>query len=545
MDNPDTSTSYNENDNTNNSKPQGSSISTSEFRDEILQLSPDVEGQGLPEIKQELTDSEDEDEFIRRFGDIKFQYIKPPKQNKQSAWSNWIKKPYALNFFQDGVLYRTKGERSSTKTELFLDLLYVGIIANLAGEASENASGLALLKYILFFLPTWVVWADIKDFTNYYYNEDLTQKLYIFWILTLLTLYINSHYALLDSFGDAALTIVPYILCRLSLSAGLFGYSFYIPEHRAQSRLYAAMVLFTSLCWISVIFVPVRVKIGLAFGFLFLEQVFFTISYHPWTKRLMNLTTSTALNIEHEVERFAVFVTIAIGEFLYKVVAPGNLGIGFSDKFGRGIFLLADAYILFWIYNYGSTCQKAIHPLRHSAWSAMCWIYAHIPLVAALVLAADAGGDLAALDITSTKKLHHHDPLLSERNYSGIKIIGREEKKEEEEVKNMYALSFFYTGGIAVSLISMFVLGFVEKSKDPKGLHILPKNLRIGLRLPIGVGIVMLSFAELNTTLLMGIVTILLLVLIAYESFSSTPMSCWINYNKVNSVTEVVEIPVA
>ena len=42
---------------------------------------------------------------------------------------------------------------------------------------------------------------------------------------------------------------------------------------------------------------------------------------------MMNLTTSTALNIEHEVERFSLFVTIAIGEFLYKVVAPGNLGL--------------------------------------------------------------------------------------------------------------------------------------------------------------------------------------------------------------------------
>ena len=44
------------------------------------------------------------------------------------------------------------------------------------------------------------------------------------------------------------------------------------------------MILVTSLCWIAVIFVPVRVKIGLAFGFLFLEQVCFMIAYHPWTK---------------------------------------------------------------------------------------------------------------------------------------------------------------------------------------------------------------------------------------------------------------------
>ncbi|KAF6062822.1 Bacterial low temperature requirement A protein (LtrA) family protein [Candida albicans] len=389
----------------------------------LIPLSPEQQREleeELPEIEQELTDSEEEDEFIRRFGDIEFQYIKPPKQ------SVWFRR-----------------ERTSAKTELFLDLLYVGIIANLAGEASEEAGGKALLKYVLLFLPTWVIWADIKDFTNYYYNEDLSQKMYIFWILALLTLYINSHYALLNSTDGAALTIVPYILCRLSLAVSYFVYSFFIPEHRAQSRLYAAMV--------------------------------------------------TTLNIEHEVERFSSFVTIAIGEFLYKVVAPGNLGVGFSAKFARGLFLLANAYILFWIYQYGSTSNKAIHPLRHSAWTAISWIYAHAPLIAALVLAADAGGDLASLDNTSTAK--HH----SVSEHGG-----------EEEEKNMYALSFFYTGGICVSLVCMFILGLVETSRDPPELFVLPKNLRIALRLPIAIIIVLLSLAELNTTLLMGLVTMLL-----------------------------------
>lgn len=487
----------------------------------LIPLSPEQQREleeELPEIEQELTDSEEEDEFIRRFGDIEFQYIKPPKQ------SVWFRRPHALNYFKDGVLFRTKGERTSAKTELFLDLLYVGIIANLAGEASEEVGGKALLKYVLLFLPTWVIWADIKDFTNYYYNEDLSQKMYIFWILALLTLYINSHYALLNSTDGAALTIVPYILCRLSLAVSYFVYSFFIPEHRAQSRLYSAMVLVTSLCWITVIFVPTRVKIGLAFAFLFLEQVCFSIAYHPWTKKMMNLTTSTALNIEHEVERFSLFVTIAIGEFLYKVVAPGNLGVGFSAKFARGLFLLANAYILFWIYQYGSTSNKAIHPLRHSAWTAILWIYAHAPLIAALVLAADAGGDLASLDNTSTAK--HHS--VSEHGKSVI-FFGKEgtlSEGGEEEEKNMYALSFFYTGGICVSLVCMFILGLVETSRDPPELFVLPKNLRIALRLPIAIIIVLLSLAELNTTLLMGLVTMLLGILLIFESVVGTPRSC-------------------
>lgn len=93
----------------------------------LIPLSPEQQREleeELPEIEQELTDSEEEDEFIRRFGDIEFQYIKPPKQ------SVWFRRPHALNYFKDGVLFRTKGERTSAKTELFLDLLYVGIIAN-------------------------------------------------------------------------------------------------------------------------------------------------------------------------------------------------------------------------------------------------------------------------------------------------------------------------------------------------------------------------------------------------------------------------------
>ncbi|KAI5969272.1 hypothetical protein CANMA_001719 [Candida margitis] len=470
----------------------------------------------LPNVEQELTDSDDEDEFIRRFGDINVQYIKPPKD------SFWFIRPHALNYFKDGILFRTKGERGSSKTELFLDLLYVGLIANLAGEASEEASGLALLKYVLFFLPMWVVWADIKDFTNYYYNEDLSQKLYIFWILCLLTLYINSHYDITESHSKAAIPVVSYILCRLSLAVSLVIYSFFIPEHRPQQRLYATTIFVTSMCWISVIFVTTRVKIALAFVFLFLEQVCFSICYHPWTKRLMHLTMSTALNIEHEVERFSVFVTIAIGEYLYKVVATGSLGVGFSAKYARGIFLLADAYILFWLYQYGGTSSKAVHPLRNSGTTAMLWIYAHVPLIAALVLSADAGGDLCAIDNTSTKKQQH----LEARNEGG--------SEGDQSERNMYALAFFYTGGIAVALVCMFVLGISEKSRDPPRFFLLPQKLRVFWRLPIGIIIVMITFAELNTTLLMGIVTLLLGVLLVFESFVSTPRNCLFDSQSIN-----------
>lgn len=460
-----------------------------------------VEDTEQPPGEVELTDSEGEDEFVRKYGDVNFQYIKRPRD------AVWFIRPHALNYFKDGVLYRTKGERSSSKTELFLDLMYVGIIANLAGDAAENAGGEALLKYVLLFMAVWTVWCDIKDFTNYYYNEDLSQKLYILWILVLLTFFCNNQSELTNGRLGTASVVVPYMLCRLSLAISVLVYTIFIPEHRVQQRIYGTSVIITSCLWIIVIFVDVRAKIGVSIVLFALEQLCFVLAFHPLIKRLLKLNTSTALNIEHEVERFSVFVTIAIGEFLYKVVATHPLGTGFTDNFARGVFVLIIAYVLFWIYNNGSTSKKATHALRHSGFRAILWIYSHLPLVASIVLAADASGDLCTSSVSD-----------SSQHESNILV--------EEGEENIFALCFYFTGGICVCLLSMAVIGLLDDPKDPPELHIVPRFWRVIFRVPVGLVIVFITFAELNTTLLMGIVTILLVCLLVWESITLTPKNC-------------------
>ncbi|KAK6459423.1 bacterial low temperature requirement A protein-domain-containing protein [Scheffersomyces xylosifermentans] len=459
----------------------------------------------------ELTDSEGEDEFIRKYGEINFLYIRKPRE------SVWFVRPHALNYFKDGILYRTKGERTSEKAELFLDLMYVAIIANLAGEATANASGAALLKYILLFIPAWIIWADVKDFVNYYYNEDLFQRVCLIWYLVLLVLFANSHYDVLKDPRGAAITIVPYMLCRLTLAATLVVYSCYIPELRFQQRVYAASILVTTSLWIPVIFLSTRGKIGMSIAIFVLEQLSFMTIHHPIFKKTFKLRTSTALNIEHEVERFSVFFTIAIGEFLYKIVATGPLGIGFSTKFLRAIFMLLIAYILFWIYNYGSTARKAVHALRHSGVTAILFIYAHLPLIAAIVLAADAGGDLVELDITNLHRKQHHGEEGS--------VFGHEEliAREEESEHNMYALAFFFGGGLGVAMICLGVLGLLDVSRDPPGTFVLSRFWRVIWRVPVGLIIALLPFAELNSNILMGVIFAILAVLIVFESIVSTP----------------------
>ena len=64
--------------------------------------------------------------------------------------------PKALQWFHNGQLHKvSEEERQAGRFELFLDLLYVAIVANFSDELSENPDGEHLAKYILIFAPAW------------------------------------------------------------------------------------------------------------------------------------------------------------------------------------------------------------------------------------------------------------------------------------------------------------------------------------------------------------------------------------------------------
>ncbi|CAN3376982.1 hypothetical protein DIURU_001987 [Diutina rugosa] len=486
------------------------------------------------DYEPEVIDSQrDDDSLVQKHGKISFRYISRPPQNF------WFIRPHALNYFKDGVLHRTKGERSSSTLELFVDLLYVGLITNLAGEAAKESTGLSLLKYFLYFMPIWQVWCDIKDGVNYYYNEDFTQKLYVFFIIVLLMFYANSHSKAPESLQGAALTIVPYMIARVSLATLYLFYSCWIPQHRLQMRFYALSIYVTSCLWIIVIFVGNRAKVGVSIAIFALENASFIYAYSPMIKRTFKLTMSTALNLEHEIERFSAFVTVAIGEYPYKAVATAPIGAGFNIRLARGVFMLLIAYILFWIYNYGSTIQRRVHPLRRSATTACLFIYSHLPLIAAIVLSADASGDLIKVENGSTKRgatgLTHdeHQSAGSEALVLLKRSVVQAASAGEEESHNMFGLSFYFAGGIGVSLLSMWVLGMLFKDEDEKCTFVLPRWARIGWRLPVGVGIAMLPFAEMDVTLLMGMTSVMLGFVFIWESVFQTPTATWFKFNLV------------
>lgn len=449
----------------------------------------------------------EDSEFVQKYGPVKVKFIQPPPHHPL------ITRPHALNYFHKDHLYRTNGERGSTRFELFFDLLYVGIVANLARTATEEASGLSLLRYILVFTPAWQIWQDLKDFMNYYYNDDLTQRSYVLWIMALLVIYTNNAPYVADSNKGTAMVVLTYIVARLSGAAMIFTYTFFVQEHRLQMRFNSLFIVCTCGVWLSVIWVPVRVKIALAFLCITLETLTYSWTFHPSFKKLLKVEYSTAVNIEHEVERMGAFYTVALGEFLYGIVANAPTEFGFTHNLARAIMTLIIAYCFLWFYFNGEGSEKAVHAIRRSIPTAYLWLYGHIPLFASLLLAADAAGDFTGSDYESTKKLaSSEDDHLSE--------------SEIEEANHSYSLQFFFTGGLCVALICLTMLAILDKSMDKVRTKKLPKVARVAPRIPVAITILCLAFAEMETTLLMGIVALILVLLLVFETYAMMPITC-------------------
>lgn len=85
--------------------------------------------------------------------------------------------------------YREAEERSSSKFELFFDLLFVGVVHQMSDAAAESPNGLGLVKYILTFCPAFSIWSDVRDVMNQMGTDDVSQRFYILWIMALLVGY--------------------------------------------------------------------------------------------------------------------------------------------------------------------------------------------------------------------------------------------------------------------------------------------------------------------------------------------------------------------
>lgn len=77
------------------------------------------------------------------------------------------KRPVVRQYLHKGLIWRSSELQEVASFELFVDLLYVGIIAIIGDQAVEHPTGSGLLQFTIVFSIGWKIWSDLQIITSW------------------------------------------------------------------------------------------------------------------------------------------------------------------------------------------------------------------------------------------------------------------------------------------------------------------------------------------------------------------------------------------
>src|SRR5271155_53012 len=232
--------------------------------------------------------------------------------------------------------------------------------------------------------------------------------------MALLVVYGNNATLVAEDISAMRTTVGAFMAARFTVMCVYIISSFASFQHRPQVRLMAGLIFISLLIWIPLYFesVSIRAKIAVAVIGIVFEEASWILAYGPWIKKKLSLQYSTAVDIAHEIDRFAAFFIIVLGEYLYSIIVGNPAAIGLNSGLLKAVWTLVIAFSLNWIYSgllkavwtlviafslnwiysVGDGSMDATHPIRRSAVTAFTFFSMHLPLAAALLV----GGDVCA-----------------------------------------------------------------------------------------------------------------------------------------------------
>lgn len=323
---------------------------------------------------------------------------------------------------------------------------------------------------------------------NSFYNDDLAQRVFILWIMAILVIYGNNAILVEEDIGAMRATVGAYMVARWSSNTVHLIYSFSSYHHRAQQRLWFVLSGLT-LCLYIPLFIEdfsIRSKIAVAAVAITMEECIWIFSYSPVAKKLLKARYTTAVDIAHEVDRFAAFYIIVLGEFLYQIVVHSPAAVGFNMRLMRAIWTLIIAFCLNWLYVHNDGSLESVHPYRHNIWASFMWVTIHLPLVASLLVAGHVSALSASLDEVHEGEL------------------------------------WFLCGGLGIGLICLYLIALLHRSQDEPGTLMLPKLIRLIFRPIAAIIIICLPLAhDLGISSLLSIVMALIVLCLIWENITS------------------------
>jgi low temperature requirement protein LtrA len=286
---------------------------------------------------------------------------------------------------------KTDEERTASRLELFFDLAFVLVVAELAIALREDVSLHGELLFAGLFTLVWWSWVSSTLYANRFDHDDVVYRLYkLGSMAAVIGLAASATEATGERFGI-------FVGCQLLLRATLVlqyrrAYR-HVAGARPIARLYLVGAGVGALLWAVSLVVPRPVGFGLWAAAVLVEALVPLLATRH--------STDVPLHVEHLPERFALFVILVLGESVAGIAhglydatwAPSAIPVAVLS------FVLAAA--LWWSYFdlAGARAKRLLNEVggERSDRSHDVYVFGQLPLTLALATIG-AGIELAVVE---------------------------------------------------------------------------------------------------------------------------------------------------
>jgi len=345
-------------------------------------------------------------------------------------------------------------DRSVTFLELFFDLVFVVIIAQLAHHLAEHPSWEGVGWFVFLFYAVWSSWLNGTLYHDLHTTNDVSVRVFTFaqmLAVAIMAVYVgdvpgegSSGFAL----GYAANNTILVILWART--------GIHDPAHRPASVPYSTAYFLSTLAFGLSVLVDEPLRYWMWAAGLLLEVAGFAVALIRFTPPESQPGDAVIAATPSLIERLGLFVIIVLGE----VVVGAISGMAEVSGLGRagiltGLLGVMVAIGLWWLY-FDLISHRA--PVSRRT---QLWLYLHLPLV--MAIAAGGAGVLNTVE-------HAGEPVPD-------------------------AVRWLLVGSLAVAMAAILFLSFVleARRRQPDLYRVVDIALIVGIVATLGIGLTALT----------------------------------------------------
>lgn len=267
-----------------------------------------------------------------------------------------------------------ESENHASWTELFFDLVFVVVIAELSHTLEKHLSLLGFVQFAAIFVPCWWAWVLFTFYVDRYDTDDPPHRLLVLsGMLAVIFLAATVH----NAFNEGAIAFVlSYLAVRSIVLTLYWRASHYVRSAQSNLKLYLASYVPSAALWLGSIAFPEPTRYVLWAIAMTIELGVPIIG--------SQILAGTPAHPSHLVERFGLFTTIVLGESIVSVTSAAANGTWSLLPTLAAIFGFGIASCLWWLYFNFLETAVVISGIR----SVHTFNYGHLPIVMGLALVA-------------------------------------------------------------------------------------------------------------------------------------------------------------